>query len=452
MAVEGFSRKKTEHYAACSRLTVRNDFREKHMKKIILVALSLALLLSACSAGQTNTPPANTAAAGSIEGGVLAVLKEQPIQPVDTDFVSGVNSFGFKSAALLYDTQNNLALSPVSLELALSMTRAGAAGTTAQEMKQALGQGGLSDEEIIAACRSLMWRANTGGMEAANSLWLYKDYPFSKEYINTCTDDFMADAFPLNIPGAMDAINAWANDKTHGRIDKIIQQELDPMTRLVLCNALYYLGDWEVPFEANNTHEWDFAAPAGRVSVPFMNAERGVPYYGNGDFSMISLPFKSEEGEGKYAMAFLLPAEGKDVSDMLKSLDAAVFSQALSGLEDVHVRIKLPKFEYSYFKSFKDTLSALGMNEAFDSYSADFSAMTGSDNDLFIMDVLHKCYIRIDELGAEAAAVTAAVCGAGMPPENVTEFFADRPFVFAIYSQEDGAIAFMGAVNDPSKK
>jgi serine protease inhibitor len=58
----------------------------------------------------------------------------------------------------------------------------------------------------------------------------------------------MADALPLNIPGAMNDINAWASDKTHGRIDSIIQQELPPETRLVLCNALYFLGDWEVPF------------------------------------------------------------------------------------------------------------------------------------------------------------------------------------------------------------
>jgi serpin B len=151
-------------------------------------------------------------------------------------------------------------------------------------------------------------------------------------------------------------------------------------------------------------------------------------------------------------MAFLLPAEGSDVAAMLSSLDAESFSAARSGLKDQPVKIKLPKFEYSYFKSFVDTLKSLGMVAAFD--NADFSKMTGGPNDLSINDVLHKCYIKVDELGAEAAAVTVVDMrtSAAMPPENIAEFYADRPFVFAIYSQEDGTIAFMGAVNDPTQK
>jgi serpin B len=167
---------------------------------------------------------------------------------------------------------------------------------------------------------------------------------------------------------------------------------------------------------------------------------------------MISLSFKGKENEGKYAMAFLLPAEGSDMEEMLSALDAGSFSEALAGLEDTQVKIKLPKFEYSFFTSFKDTLKALGMSEAFTG-NADFSGMTGGDNDLFIFDVLHKCYIRVDELGAEAAAVTEVQVGltAVMPTESI-EFYADRPFVFAIYSQEDGTIAFLGAVNDPTQE
>jgi serpin B len=262
----------------------------------------------------------------------------------------------------------------------------------------------------------------------------------------------MADAMPLEIPGAKDAINAWANEKTHGKIDSIIPQELDPQTRIVLCNALYFLGDWEVPFASDDTYDGDFTSPAGKFKTPFMSDERAVPYYAGDKFTMISLAFKSGENEGKYAMAFLLPAEGSDAAALLSSLDADTFSAALSGMSEQKVDIRLPKFEYSFFKSFRDTLKSLGMNEAFTD-SADFSAMTGSDNDLAISDVLHKCYIKIDELGAEAAAVTAVEVGTtAMPVEPIPQFYADRPFVFAIYSQEDGAIAFLGAVNDPTQK
>lgn len=420
------------------------------MKRIISIALSLIFLLAACSpAAEDDTNTADNIKPDSYR----AVIKEQPIQPVNKDFVSGVNSFGFKSAGMLYNTDQNLAISPVSLELALAMARTGAAGKTADEIAKALSLAGISDNDIKAACRSLMWRSNTGGMEASNSIWIDKEYPFSKDFIDTCTGDFMADAMPLEIPGAKDAINAWANDKTHGKIDKIINEELDPLTKIVLCNALYFLGDWELPFEANDTHDGDFTALGGTVTASFMNDQRGMPYYSNDSFSMVSLPFKSKDGEGKYAMAFLLPAQGSDIAATLSSLNAGSFSDALAGLKDTQVRIRLPKFEYSFFTSFKNTLQVLGMNEAFIG-NADFSGMTGSDNDLYVYDVLHKCYIRIDELGAEAAAVTEVQMGltAAMPPENIVEFYADRPFIFAIYSQEDGTIAFMGAVNDPTQK
>ncbi len=421
------------------------------MKRIFLIAISSAFLLTACSnMTPENTSPAGTSSAFSETKYVRSALIQQPIQPVNAGFVSGINSFGFKSTALLYSENENLALSPVSLELALAMAQTGAAGVTADEMKQALGLEGLSDDDIKAACRSLMWRANTGGMETANSIWLFEGYPFSEEFIRGCTEDFMADAFPLVIPGAMHDINSWAGEKTHGRIDNILSE--DPSPPLVLCNALYYLGDWETPFEANDTRDGDFASPGGPVNVPFMHSERGAAYYSNDNFSMLSLPFKSGEGEGKYSMAFLLPSEGGSITEMLSSLGAESFSEALGGLVMQQVRIKLPKFEYSFFARFKETLKALGMNAAFG--SADFSNITGSPNDLYIDDVLHKCFIRVDELGAEAAAVTVVEfrAGAALAPDNIALFFADRPFVFAIYSQEDGAIAFMGAVNDPSKE
>ena len=116
------------------------------------------------------------------------------------------------------------------------------------------------------------------------------------------------------------------------------------------------------------------------------------------------------------------------------------------------MQIKLPKFEYMYSASLKDTLIGMGMPLAFDPSSADFSGMTVEPNLLYISNVLHKCYIRVDELGAEAAAVTEVeVAAAGIPEDPVT-FFADRPFLFAIFSQEDGTIAFMGVVNDPTQE
>ncbi len=415
------------------------------MKKLLLLAFAAMLILSGCGAA------ANHGVAGIV---YRAQLKPQPVVALGEDFSRGVNDFGFNAVGRLYDTDENLAVSPVSIELALAMTRAGAAGDTAEEMKNALGLGALSEEQIIEAFRQMMWRANTGGMEAANSIWLGDRYTYSEEFVNTCLKDFMADAYPLEIPGAKDAINGWVSEKTHKKIDKLLEQEPDEQTEMILCNALYYLGDWASPFEADDTYDGDFNTSGGPVTASFMHSDWNIPYYENDAFSMISLEFKSEEGGGKYAMALLLPAQGTGIGDMLSALDGDSFAAALSGLADEQTLIKLPKFEYMYSASLNEQLIEMGMPLAFDPEAADFSGMTEEENDLFISNVLHKCYIRVDELGAEAAAVTEVEMGvtSAAPIEQAMTFYADRPFLFAIYSQEDGAIAFMGVVNDPTQE
>lgn len=418
------------------------------MKKFLTILLAASMMLSGCAAqGVKQVSPAAQA------GSYRAELAQQPIEPLNSSFVNAVNGFGLDAAKRLYNTEDNLALSPASIELSLCMTRTGASGDTANEMAQTLGISDLNDSEIIDACKSLMWRANTGGMEAANAIWLSDVYTFTDDFVYTCTGDFFADAYPLIIPGAKNAINAWANEKTHGRIKDIISDELPEETRIVLANALYYLGEWELPFEANDTWDDEFAATSGNVTTAFMHSDWSVPYYKNDDFSMITLDFKSKEGEGKYAMAFMLPTEDTSVNEMLEKLEADTFSNALNA-DKQEVWIKLPKFEFSYFSKLKDTLAAMGMQKALNPDEADFSPMTNEENMIYIEEVLHKCYIRVDELGAEAAAVTAVVAceGAAMIEEEPPKFYADRPFLFAIYSQEDGTIAFLGAVNDPTKE
>lgn len=419
------------------------------MKKILFIVTSLVLFLGACSGGNPSVSASSNQAADSYR----SVMKQQPIQPVSEGFVKGVNSFGFKLAGVLYDPGQNLAVSPVSLELALAMTRAGAAGKTADEMKTALGLDGISDEDITSACRSLMWRCNTGGMEAANAVWVGDGLGLSDTFAKTCAEDFMADAFELNIPGAMDSINAWASEKTEGRIDKIITQELDSDTRMVLTNALLFMGDWTEPFKAEDTFDEEFTAPGGSVITPFIHSTRAVPYYEANGFSMITLDFDGKDNGGKYSMAFLLPAQGGSVEQLFASLSGDAFKQALSSAQTRETIISLPKFEFSYFNPLKDMLIKMGMGTTFGD-GADFSGMTKEPNGLFISDVLHKCFVKVDELGAEAAAVTVVVMegAADMPPADAAVFNADRPFVFAIYSQEDGTIAFLGAINDPAQK
>ncbi|MBN1892313.1 MAG: hypothetical protein JW780_05980, partial [Clostridiales bacterium] len=386
-----------------------------------------------------------------------AVLSPKEITPFSSEFTTGINRYGFDVLLDLYDGEN-IAVSPASLELALLMTAMGATGATKDEMLSSLQMTGLSDEEILSSVSQLMWRTNNNGMETANSLWLQDDFGFAEKYLGICTGDFMADLYAVDYisdaEGATERINDWADEKTHGKIPKILNDELSEMTRLVLVNALYFLGDWVSPFTAEDTYDATFHGAKRDSEVPFMHALWHIRYYEGTSFQLIILPFiGDDEQNGPFAMSFILPKEGSTPEDAAKELSSIGFESAVSQASDAKVRISLPKFEFDYGTSVVETMKRLGMIEAF-SGQAQFDEMTGGNNDLFVSDIVHKTYVRVDEEGAEAAAVTAVVMDlAAMPiedPEEVIDFNADRPFLFAIYDTTDNTVLFTGVTADLS--
>lgn len=423
-----------------------------NLKKLVrfpALFLSLPFLIGIGACGSS---------AGTDTRSYTAKLTSQKITPFDPDFVSGINRFGLLAAAELYDDQN-LFLSPVSLELALLMTASGAGGNTKSEMLSALQMSGVSDQTIAAGVSQLMWRSNTNGMEAANSLWMQKSLDFLPSFLDTCKDTYLSDCFiadfKTDATGATEDINRWGNEKTHGKIPKINDTPLSPDTRLVLVNALYFLGDWASPFKAENTFDETFHGASSDTSVPFMNKTSTFAYSKEDNYAALSMDFKKTDADGTgYSLAFLLPDEGSSVRDTLQSLESTGFSAVLKDMNSTKVQVSVPKFAFTYSASMSQTLSSLGMTDAFNPGLSDFSGMTVEPNDLYIGDVLHKCYIRIDEKGAEAAAITEVIMKttAVFEEDPPIEFNVDRPFLFVIYDPLDGTILFVGAVAqiDPS--
>ncbi len=424
----------------------------KQTVKILSFFLVIGIFISACGCSgipflkETDSSDKNNAEIKSYE----AVLTPKEITPFSKALTSGLNRYGFDILLNLYDGEN-IAVSSASLELALLMTAMGATDNTKDEMLSALRMSGLSDEEIQASVSQLMWRANNNGMEAANSLWLQDGYGFADSFLNVCAEDFMADLYTVdyakNAADATERINDWADEKTHGKIPEVLGNDLSNSTRLVLVNALYFLGDWVTPFEADYTYNDTFHGATGDAEVPFMHSEWDVTYYEGKTYQLIVLPFLGDDGEvGPFAMTFVLPKEGFDPEDVAKELSEEGIEGILQQAAREKVEISLPKFEFEYGTSMVETMKALGMEEAFDG-SAQFDGMTGDPNDLYITDIIHKTYVRVDEEGAEAAAVTVVIMAeTAMPVEEpeVIIFNADRPFLFAIYDTTDGTVLFSG--------
>lgn len=423
---------------------------KKNINRFLIILTVATLVLAGCRNNSSKSKKAPDSSATKY----VATLKQQAHEPFSSAYSEGLNEYGLSVLSLLYDG-SNVCISPASLELALLMTTEGAHGETRDELLNALSMSGMSSEEIQEASTQLMWRLNQNGMQTGNSIWLQNDFPFDQGYLDICTEAFMSDMFMVDFEKDADAtendINTWTSDKTNERIPTIIDRPLDPMTRLVLINAVFFLGEWEIPFRPDNTYEQTFHGHLADNETEFMHAKFDTSYYASEDFSLISLPFASSDkkNDNTFEMAFILPDEDSDIDELIANLSDGGFDKAINESNIEETEITLPKFEFDYATGMVGPMKDLGAEKAFND-DADFDLMTGSPNDLYVSEILHKTYIRVDEEGAEAAAVTAVIVGTTAMPieEEYMSFTADRPFIFAIYDRLDNTIMFIGIVSD----
>jgi len=160
---------------------------------------------------------------------------------------------------------------------------------------------------------------------------------------------------------------------------------------------------------------------------------------------MLEMPY----GSGKYSMLIFLPASGKNTTDMISSLTSENVNDWLLKMTEQKKKVYLPKFEFKFDDSLVDELQVLGMTDAFNEAKADLSGISDAAK-LVISQVMHKSYIKVDERGTEAAAVTGITVGVtSIGPDNSVR--VDHPFVFAIREKDTKAILFIGKVMNPNQ-
>ena len=136
-----------------------------------------------------------------------------------------------------------------------------------------------------------------------------------------------------------------------------------------------------------------------------------------------------------------MPKQGVDINNLAETFDVNDLSNQFYTEE---VNLYLPKFELEWKSPLNDVLKVLGMEIAFNQVLADFTRINPTGG-LYISEVLHKTYIKVDEEGTEAAAVTSVGIGLTAMPETIY-FRVDRPFIFFIREHHSGTILFIGKV------
>ena len=427
------------------------------MKQFTLLTTIIILLLVACTPAQT--PPAQ---AELIQADLPRLAEPQVDKAQMEQLVQGNNSFAFDLYhAIREESADNLIYSPYSISLAFSMVYAGARGQTETEMAQVLHF--LPQEEHHLAFNALdQYLASLAGEEdgdeeeengrfqlnIANAVWGQMGLPFEEAYLATLAQQYgaglRASDFVEQPEEARQEINAWIAEQTEERIQDLLPPgAIDPATRLVLANAIYFNATWRFPFNADATQDGPFTLLDGsQVTVPLMqHSAARVPYGIGPDYQAVALTYAGQSVE----MLVILPEAGQ-----FEAVEAALSTEFLNqvrGQAQVRdVQLTMPRFEFDTDIDLRALLTDMGLQNPFGG-AANFSGIL-ADGGLFISDALHRGTITVDEEGTEAAAATAIVMAESML--ETAEVTMDRPFIFAIIEQETGSILFLGRVMNPA--
>ncbi|MCK4857386.1 MAG: serpin family protein [candidate division Zixibacteria bacterium] len=408
------------------------------VKKMILVGTVVVALLALQCSGEPTDPDNK---------------ETRELTNAEKVLVQSGNSFGLKlfQEIVNQEADSNIFISPLSVAMALGMTYNGARNETQQAMQEVLELKGMTLPDVNESYRTLIdLLLNLDPkvkFQIANSIWYRDGLPVYPDFIDLNRTYFDAEVTSLdfNDPAAVVTINNWVDEKTNGKIDKIIDK-IGPQMVMYLINAIYFKGDWTAKFDTANTRLDLFILSDGSPTNCQMMFQHGDFFYFRGDgFAALDLPY----GDGKYSMTIFLPDSVSGVDALIAQFSEVNWEVWFSSFQETELDVFLPKFELEYELKLNDVLSALGMGIAFDEYAADFSGIAPlTCGNLYISEVKHKTYVKVDEDGTEAAAVTSVgIAITGVLPQP--QFRADHPFTFVIRENHSGTILFIGKIVEP---
>jgi len=377
-----------------------------------------------------------------------------------TILVNDNSAFAFDLYKELRNANGNIFFSPYSISSALAMTYAGTRENTEKQMAATL-HFSLSQEQLHPTFAKLAKKLNEIKLKSnirlsvANSLWPQQDYKFLTEYMWLLKRHYGVSVSMVNYKCCWDStrikINSWVEEQTQNKIKDLIKPGiLDSLTRLVLVNAIYFLGDWAKPFNIDHTKvDTFFVSSEKYVFTPMMRQKNRFRYAELDSFQILELPYIGND----LSMLIMLPKENDGINSLEISFNSENLKKWETFLTNQKVIVHLPKFKISAQFMLKDKLISMGMVDAFDQFKANFAGMIGIHDSLYINAVIHKAFIDVNEKGTEAAASSAVAVFEPTSVEPPSPIFrVDHPFLVLIRENHTGSILFLGKVSDPTEK
>ena len=327
------------------------------------------------------------------------------------------------------------------------MTYAGARGPTKSQMGRVLGLRGFNVDSAFHSTMSSLNRANGQyKLSIANRLFVQKNARILGPYKRLLKKKYLAGLDKLdflgNPSGAARFINKWVESKTNKKIKNIVNASLVNKALLVLANAIYFKGFWNIPFNPRDTKRGIFYGMPRRKKVPMMYINDKFAYAKDRSLKcqILELPYKGK----RLSMYVFLPNRRNGLKTLERKISYWSVTRALKRLRKIKIPVTFPKFKMTLGLKLKKVLKAMGMKRPFNTHDFKGIARRGG---LQISEVIHKAFIQVDEKGTEAAAATVVIITYTSFPSP--SFVADHPFLFLIRDKRTGSILFIGRVVKP---
>jgi serine protease inhibitor len=344
---------------------------------------------------------------------------------------------------ILANKDQNVVISPLSIQIALQMALNGAKGVTQDEILNVLGCENCDplsiNEQTKVLTQILSLQSGEPTLSVSNGFF-YDDKKLTLNPTSSLKDyecAFQTSDFK-NENSSLDLINTWVKNKTNGKIDKIITEIKDEDIAF-LINALYFKASWTAAFPDHSSSRRDFTTSKGiKSEIDFMGTDRQIPHYRENNQMVVDLPFQ----DSTYSFSLI------SLENSSKVLSLELYKSLISKLKYDRGIVNIPKLKITYENDIIKSLQSLGMITAFQENKADFTRMGSAKYPFFINQIKHKVALDLDEKGVEGAAVTSISFGVTEAPPSLT---FDRPFYVVLRHIQTNAIIFVGKINDPSQ-
>ena len=354
----------------------------------------------------------------------------------------------------------NAFFSPTSMHVAFGALYEGAMEKTASQMEDVFGfepDMQVRHDMVNKTLASINRDDPHATLDMANALWVAKRYELYESYIGTLRDVYFAHVDSLDYANSVESakiINQWISDNTNDKITKAVKSDdFDQLTLATIANAIYFKGTWAIQFPEEYTKKMDFWTGSKNTSADFMGFEAPVKFnYAHSDGAQVlQLPYKGD----RLSMLIILPDDRDNIKDFEESLSVEMIRKWQGDMQEQEVDVMIPKFEMKINYDLETPLTVMGMGDTFGSRVAnlkgiaDVSKLPGN---IYVSKAIHEAYVKVNEEGTEAAAVTVIIVTTDSAPPPIPKFVADHPFTFIIQDNESGTILFMGKITDPTAK